>query len=406
MSSSGYNYPMDTDVYYHKLVTYRALKHELKFKTSQELFSAYDIDAGTKFLLRTIVEAGYPSPKHILDLGCGYGPLGLTLKSLYPESPVHLTDRDALAVDYARQNASLNNLEAEIYGSLGYDEIKHHDFDLIVSNIPGKAGEQVIAYLLQEARFYLKPGGITAIVVVSPLENPVTKILVDIPDAEIVLKSERTGHTVFHYRFSKSLPRPENPGWEREVYRRKDITIKFDSLEYDMQTAYGLPEFDSLSYETQLLFKTIKGYKNKEINHALVLNPGQGHVPVAVWQYLNPETISLVDRDLLALRYSNLNLVENGCPSESLKLYHSARLEINEKKFDLITGVLRDEGNGAAQSFIDRAAELMSNKGMMIISSGSTAITRIISYMEAKKSFNLKMRERWRGYSSLALEKT
>ena len=162
---------MDTDVYFHKLVTYRAWKHELKFKTSQELFSAFDIDTGTKFLLRTIVEAGYPAPKHILDLGCGYGPLGLTLKSLHPESTVHLTDRDALAVEYARQNASLNNLEADIYGSLGYDDIKHYDFDLIVSNIPGKAGEQVIAYLLREARFYLKPGGVMAVVVVSPLEK-------------------------------------------------------------------------------------------------------------------------------------------------------------------------------------------------------------------------------------------
>ena len=172
-----------------------------------------------------------------------------------------------------------------------------------------------------------------------------------------------------------------------------------------MQTAYGLPEFDSLSYDTEILLKTIKGFKNKEIQKALVFNPGQGHVPVALWQYLNPGTISLADRDLLALRYSNLNLAENGCPSGSLKLHHRAGLDIDEKHFDLITGVSRDETNEALHHFIDEAANILVKKGNMIISGGSTAVTRIISYIEAKKIFNIKGRERWRGRSSVALEK-
>jgi 16S rRNA (guanine1207-N2)-methyltransferase len=158
---------MDTDAYFHKTVTFRAGKNNLKFRTSQALFSSFDIDTGTRFLLRSIADAGY-RPQQVLDLGCGYGPIGLTLKRLFRESTVHMVDRDALAVDYARQNAELNGInDVEIYGSLGYDDIKRNDFDLVAANIPGKAAPVVMEYLLKEARHYLAPSGLMSIVVVA-----------------------------------------------------------------------------------------------------------------------------------------------------------------------------------------------------------------------------------------------
>ncbi len=405
---------MDTDVYFHKVVTFRAWKHELLFRTSQELFSSHDIDIGSKFLLRTIVEAGYPPPQALLDIGCGYGPLGLTLKSLHPDSAVYLTDRDALAVDYSRQNAALNNLSGvEAYGALGYDGVTRNDFDrsafdLIVSNIPGKAGEPVITYLLRETQFYLKPGGIAAIVIVSPLEEMATKILAETPGAEVILRRERPGHTVFHYRFTgeKNPPKPELSAFERGVYNRKDVKIRYDKLEYPMQTAYGLPEFDSLSYDTEILLKALKGFTKKERSRALVFNPGQGHVPVVVWHYFHPQAISLVDRDLLALKHSSLNLTKNGCPVENINQFHKAGLDMeNKEHFDLVVGVLPEENKEALQLTLDRAAGLLVDRGLMVISGGSTAITRLVTSIESKKTLNIRARERWRGYSLLVLEK-
>jgi 16S rRNA (guanine1207-N2)-methyltransferase len=398
---------MDTDVYFHKVVTFRGWKQELLFRTSQELFSSHDIDLGSKFLLRTIVEAGYPPPQSILDLGCGYGPLGLMLKALNPQSTVHLTDRDALAVEYARKNAALNNLSnVEDYGSLGYDDVTRKDFDLIVSNIPGKAGEPVITYLLREAQFYLKPGGIAAIVIVTPLAEMAGKILVDTPGAEVILKRARPGHTVFHYRFSGVNTKPEQSAFERGIYRRKDVTIRYDTLQYPMQTAYGLPEFDSLSYDTEILLKTLKGFTKKEISRALMINPGQGHVPAVVWQYFHPTTISLADRDLLALKYSKLNLVQNGCPVENIQLFHKAGLDIDVKEnYELITGVLPEENKEALQLTLDWAAGLLNSQDLMIISGSSTAITRLETYTDSKKALKIKSRERWKGYSVLVLEK-
>jgi 16S rRNA (guanine1207-N2)-methyltransferase len=399
---------METDVYFHKTVTFRAWKHSLQFRTSLELFSSHDVDTGTKFLLRTVVEAGYGNFQNILDLGCGYGPLGLTLKSLHPGSSVNLTDRDALAVEYTHQNAVENGLEeTEIYGSLGYDNVKRNDFDLIVSNLPGKAGEPVIACLLGEARYFLKPGGIAAVVVVSPLAEFVEKTLNEITGIEVFLKRDRSGHAVFHYRFSDQPRPPEQNAFERGIYHRNDITIHQGELEYSVKTAYGLPEFDSLSYASEMLVEALGEMRGTVTNHAVVLNPGQGHIPVVVWKLLQPAKITLIDRDLLALRYSRLNLAQNDCPAERVDISHLISTALNSKdKVDLITGVLREEeGREAIKLTLDRATEMLANKGTIIFTAGSTAITRLVDYVEAQGVLHVKGRERRRGYSLLVLEK-
>ena len=108
------NTAMNNDVYFKKIIEFHAWKQRLEFKVSQDLFSSFDIDQGTKFLLRSIVEANYQKPETILDLGCGYGPIGLTLKSMFKDCTVHMVDIDALAVEYSRQNAKLNGLSGPI----------------------------------------------------------------------------------------------------------------------------------------------------------------------------------------------------------------------------------------------------------------------------------------------------
>ncbi len=399
---------MDKDVYFHKTVILHAGRQTLQLRTSQELFSSHDIDTGTRFLLRSIVQAGY-RPKLILDVGCGYGPLGLMLKKVYPESRVHMIDRDALAVAYARQNADLNGLKGvEIYGGLGYDDLMGNDYDLIVSNIPGKAGEGVIAYLVREARYYSTQGGMVAIVVVEALESMVAKLLKDTHGCEIMLQQKRTGHAVFHYRFNgKPEPaKPELSALNRGVYHRDKIKIRLDDLEYTMQTAYGLPEFDSLSYSSEMLIEALKKIKGQDIQRASVINPGQGHVAAALYKLINPETIELVDRDLLALRYTQLNLILNACPPERINTSHQVGLQRQAgEKLDLITGVLRDEGREADLWALHQAAEELTPGGMMIIAGGSTAITRLASAIEGEKRLRIKVRERRRGYSLLMLEK-
>ncbi|MDD5190648.1 MAG: methyltransferase, partial [Dehalococcoidales bacterium] len=64
-----------TDIYYKKTLTYKYSGRELQFRVSQDLFSSFQVDLGTQFLIRTLT-LGQDFPyKKILDLGCGYGPI-------------------------------------------------------------------------------------------------------------------------------------------------------------------------------------------------------------------------------------------------------------------------------------------------------------------------------------------
>jgi 16S rRNA G1207 methylase RsmC len=313
-------------------------------------------------------------------------------------------------VEYSRQNAALNQLEGmEIYGSLGYDDVRQAGFDLVVANIPGKAGEAVIAYLLRDARYYLAPGGLVAVVAVAPLEATVSKILEDTPGIEITLKRNRAGHAVFHYRFSdeSSSPEPAISSIERGVYHRGDIQMRFKDMDYKLQTAWGLPEFDSLGYGTEMLLKALNGLRKPDIHHAVVFNPGPGHIAVALWKYLKPENIVLVDRDLLALRYSRLNLSLNGCPPERVGILHQVGMAMEDKRdIDLFIGVLREaEGREAVLLTVRRAVDRLSSGGVIIVSAGSTAITRLLADVETEGCLRVKTRERWRGHSLLMLER-
>jgi 16S rRNA (guanine1207-N2)-methyltransferase len=396
---------MEEDVYFHKTVTFRAGRQTLPFRTSQELFSSHDVDIGTRFLLRSIIESDY-QPEKILDLGCGYGPIGLTLKKIYPDSLVHMVDRDALAVSYSLQNAELNSLRgAEIYGSLGYDDVSRDDFDLVVSNIPGKAGEAVITYLLQEARYYLAPRGTVAIVIIVALAPTVEKSLQDTPGCEITLRQNRSGHAIFHYRFTETLLKPGNTAFERGVYHRQSLAIRRENLAYQIQTAYGLPEFDSPGHGSEMLIDALKKTAGKTIKRAVVFNPGQGHAAVAMWKLTKPQYIDLVDRDLLALRYSRLNLVANGCPGENIQVFHQVGAGLESGGVDLFTGVLGEVGKEANIITLNQATEALSPGGMIIVSGGSTAVTRLVDYVKSAAGLRVIKRERRHGFSLLALQR-
>ena len=183
--------------------------------------------------------------------------------------------------------------------------------------------------------------------------------------------------------------------------------MRFQNLQFPMQTAYGLPEFDSLDYCSEMLIKALQDIRAPEIRHAVVFNPGQGHTAVALWKLIHPGSIMLVDRDLLALRYSKLNLGLNECPPELVATSHQVGADLaGKEEADLFIGVLRDaEGPGAIRLTIEQAAQKLSAKGVMIVSAGSTAITRLVAHLQLQERLRIKSRERWRGNSLLVLER-
>lgn len=400
-----------TDAYFKKVIPFRDFGQTTHYRVSQDLFSSFDIDVGTKFLLRTLLLGADVRPfRSVLDLGCGYGPIGLTLHKLSPERIVHMVDRDALAVAFARENAALNGASAgvEVYGSLGYDDVRRGDFDLIVSNIPAKAGEPVIASLLRDSAHYLSPGGFVAVVVISPLEEMVAKVLSDLPDVSVLLSRARPGHTVFHYQFAPGTRRTTNArpsAFERGVYRHERIEVSGPGISYTLETVHGPPELEGPDLDTATLLDGIRALGDRAIERAVVFHPGQGHVPVALAKLLRPRSISLVDRDLLALRNARLNLALNGFPEQQLTLSHQIGMVApDQEPADLIAGVLREgEGPAAIELGLAQAARQLSPGGLVMLAGSSTALTRVVKSIEGRRLFAVEDRTREAGHGVLTL---
>jgi len=146
------------------------LGHPMVFHTTWGLFSPKAIDAGTHLLLKHLqVE---PDDRAI-DLGCGYGPLGLAIAKSAPRGHCTLVDKDFVAVDYARKNAELNGISnVDIYLSNGLDQVPAEQrFTLAVTNLPAKTGKEHYYLFFNDIRERLEPGGRFYVVVITGLRQ-------------------------------------------------------------------------------------------------------------------------------------------------------------------------------------------------------------------------------------------
>ncbi len=147
--------------------------HTLTFHTTWGLFSPKGIDAGSRMLLDHLA---IKEDDDTLDLGCGYGPLGLTMAKLAPQGRSLLLDKDFVAVEYSRKNAELNAItNAEVILSNGLEQVGEQTFDLIVSNLPAKTGKELYYLYFYDALARLNPGGSIYVVTISGLRKFVAK---------------------------------------------------------------------------------------------------------------------------------------------------------------------------------------------------------------------------------------
>lgn len=142
---------------------------DLTFRSTWGLFSPREVDEGSRLLLDQLAVA----PHHdCLDLGCGYGAIGVTLAGLAPRGRTLLVDKDFVAVEYARRNIAANGLaNAEAVLSNGFDAVGERRFDVVAANLPAKVGKELLTILLHDARTHLKPGGRLCVVTVSGLRR-------------------------------------------------------------------------------------------------------------------------------------------------------------------------------------------------------------------------------------------
>ena len=139
------------------------------FETSYGVFSPKEIDDGTRLLLNYLkVEEHYDW----LDLGCGYGPIGIWMARKAPQGRTILLDKDFVAVEHVKENLKRNHItNAEAMLSNGMSSLKEQKFDLIVSNIPAKVGNEMLYLFMYDAFYHLKPGGKFVVVTVNGLRH-------------------------------------------------------------------------------------------------------------------------------------------------------------------------------------------------------------------------------------------
>ena len=146
------------------------LDNELILHTRWGIFSPRSIDEGTLLLMKH-VEVGVNDV--CLDLGCGYGPIGLALAKHCTKGQVHMIDKDFVAVELANNNAKLNNLSnAKAYFSDAFLQVPNEvKFDQVISNLPAKVGREQLSIILYDAFDALKPGGKITVVTIKGLKD-------------------------------------------------------------------------------------------------------------------------------------------------------------------------------------------------------------------------------------------
>ena len=138
----------------------RLLDTPMTFLTDAGVFSKRMVDYGSQVLLNTL---DLEPDKTFLDVGCGYGPLGLTLGKVFGVQAT-LTDINSRALDLARANAEKNQVNARIFQSNVYDDVEGN-FDYIVSNPPIRAGKSVVHEIIKGAFCHLEDQGSLTIVI-------------------------------------------------------------------------------------------------------------------------------------------------------------------------------------------------------------------------------------------------
>lgn len=138
-----------------------------RFVSDSSTFSRNRLDHGSQILIEACLDLeDFPENGRILDLGCGWGPVGTIIYSFFPEIAVSFSDVNERAVELSRENFRRNcpGAKAEFHHSDGFAKIPG-TYDMIILNPPIRAGKDLVYRLYAESFTALNPGGRLLIVI-------------------------------------------------------------------------------------------------------------------------------------------------------------------------------------------------------------------------------------------------
>ena len=126
-----------------------------EFLTASSVFSKRKVDCGTRLLIESMI---LPKKGYVLDIGCGYGVVGISVAKLNPKLHVVMTDVNARAVRLAKKNLALNRVtNAEVRYGFFYEPVEDLKLNCVLSNPPVSAGMETVKAIVTSAPKVMAP---------------------------------------------------------------------------------------------------------------------------------------------------------------------------------------------------------------------------------------------------------
>ncbi|MDI6848124.1 MAG: methyltransferase [Candidatus Bathyarchaeia archaeon] len=177
-------------------IIYTSLRRRpFEFLTSSGVFSKGRVDLGTKLLIESMI---LPEEGYVLDVGCGYGAVGIAAAAFNPTLHIIMVDVNARAVWLARRNIELNEVRnAEVRRGHLYEPVADLSFNCVLSNPPISAGMETIKAIIVEAPKHMADKALFQMVVRSKIGGKRLRILLEEAFGNVEILARKSGYRVF-----------------------------------------------------------------------------------------------------------------------------------------------------------------------------------------------------------------
>jgi hypothetical protein len=342
--------------YISKEVSFKFRGNDFHFGLSQCLFSSADVDSGTRFLLRILSRVldeaaaeGKPPPRYVLDAGCGAGIIGIcaagAIMAMGGGVRVRAQDRDDLARLVTSYNAGKNRIPPSVLEArtepllAGPGDVR---WDLILSNIPAKAGRPVLEDFVRRSAGLLNPGGRVVMAAVHTLAG-FFREQIAAAGVQPAQEEQNAEYSVFVFGGNPVIhaaPVGIEPGFLEHYpfYVRATSNCKIEEIPLRLETVHGAPGFDDPGGAVLAAAKLARRIEPRKLAldgaPVLIHEPGQGFFPCWLLEYLHragclPPALVLSGRNILALEAArhNVKITLKGTAAAGLTIVPAADLQ-------------------------------------------------------------------------------
>jgi 16S rRNA (guanine1207-N2)-methyltransferase len=176
------------------LITTYFKSKQFEFVTASGVFSKTRIDLGTRLLIESMI---LPEKGYVLDIGCGYGPVGIVAATLNPKLRIIMTDLNERALWLAKENAKRNKAEnVDVRKGFLYEPVKDMKFETILSNPPTTAGMKIVLPIITQAPQHLAKDSLLQIVVRSKISGKRLTTEIEETFGNIQIHARKSGYRV------------------------------------------------------------------------------------------------------------------------------------------------------------------------------------------------------------------